>query len=206
MALRAGNNRWLNIWLVWGEKKRNKIKWITDHKKISRSGEPATVDRWNPKWCRRQWGTSTRHCMSSSVYVFKTLIIPAEVVSDWASIRRSIRLAKARMIKQKDSIPSNKEINHSPKKYVCCFLFAVCMLHWMHRTHSSHSGRAFDRRVVAKLLARVFAFAVIISFSLEMWIVQFLLHCIDGFDFPCNFIRPPKPKPKLTFPKIDVIS
>lgn len=79
----------------------------------------------------------------------KTLIIPGEVVSDWASIWRSILFGRSEKQKQnqmpnKDSIWPKKEINHSPEKntffFFCFFLSVVCAS--MMRMHSCVTRRS----------------------------------------------------------------
>lgn len=86
MALRVVNNRWLNIWLVCGERKKKQ----TLKRYINLSELYFSI------WIRPQIGGIRNNSEDGealhgwSVYVFKTLIIAAKVVSDWASIWRSI--------------------------------------------------------------------------------------------------------------------
>lgn len=174
------------------------------HRKISRSGfrHRLLAAEGTEIYGERERGDERhRHIDAShdpSVYVFKTLIVPAEVEFlielqsgdryTWPAKHNSNEEIKKNQ--SKDSIQPNKEINHSPKKYVCCFLLVVYA--WLNAcARAAHIPILCGRHSISRVrvVAKLFACAVIISFSIEMRSVSFLLHCIDGFDFPCNFIR-----------------
>lgn len=75
----------------------------------------------------------------SNVYVFKTLIVPAEVV-----LRLSFNLTIdtwPKKTKQRQFQP-NKEINHSPKNIFCCFQFAARFI----QAHVAHIPVLFSGR------------------------------------------------------------
>lgn len=134
MPLRVVNNRWLNIWLVWGGKKKQRWKGIN------------LSELYFSIWIRPQIGgirnnfEDSEASHGSSVYVFKTLIILSKVVSEWASIWRSIfgrRDQGGKKCQTTTVFDRMKElIIHL--KYFRCFLLAVrCTLHWMHARKKS---------------------------------------------------------------------
>lgn len=128
----------------------------------------------------------------SNVYVFKTLIVPAEVV-----LRLSFNLTIdtwPKKTKQRQFQP-NKEINHSPKN-----IFAVSIsLHASFR-RTSRTFQSFlvvvSRSTCSYRTIRPCVESVVqlFPFGSSDAIGLFLLHCIDLVSISrCNFIRPPKP-------------